>query len=85
MPQILIYSKSYCPYCRRAIALFDKLGQKPEVIDLLDQPEKTSEMISMANGKTTVPQIFINGKHIGGCDEAHALYGSGDLQKLLND
>lgn len=83
MTKVLIYSKDYCPYCHRAKALFQKLGQDFEEIDLLANPNKKSEMVSMANGRTTVPQIFINGKHIGGCDDLYKLHDAGKLKPLL--
>jgi len=83
MAKILIYSKDYCPYCQRAKALFQKLGQVFEEIDLLANPNKKSEMVSMANGRSTVPQIFINGKHIGGCDDLYKLHDAGKLTPLL--
>lgn len=79
MTEILIYSKDYCPYCHRAKALFDELGYEYTEIDLIANPQKKSEMVSMASGRTTVPQIFINGEHIGGCDDLYALYENGSL------
>ena len=85
MADVLIYSKNYCPYCQRAKALFDKLDVEYEEIDLMANPQRKSEMVSMANGRTTVPQIFINGKHIGGCDDLYALHDQGGLEPLLND
>ena len=85
MADVLIYSKNYCPYCQRAMALFDKLDVEYEEIDLMANPQRKSEMVSMANGRTTVPQIFINGKHIGGCDDLYALHDQGGLEPLLND
>ena len=85
MTTVLIYSKDYCPYCQRAKALFDKLGQKYEEIDLMANPQRKSEMVSMANGRTTVPQIFVNGKHLGGCDDVYALHDKGKLEPLLQE
>ncbi|MBA43344.1 MAG: glutaredoxin 3 [Magnetococcales bacterium] len=85
MTTVLIYSKDYCPFCQRAKALFDKLGQNYEEIDLMANPQRKSEMVSMANGRTTVPQIFVNGKHLGGCDDVYALHDQGKLEPLLKD
>lgn len=85
MTTVLIYSKDYCPFCQRAKALFDNLGQKYEEIDLMANPQRKSEMVSMANGRTTVPQIFVNGKHLGGCDDVYALHDKGELEPLLKD
>ena len=53
MTTVLIYSKDYCPFCQRAKALFDKLGQNYEEIALMANPQRKSEMVSMANGRTT--------------------------------
>ena len=83
MAKIIIYSKDYCPYCAKAKNL---LLQKKQIftelcIDL--HPELRDEMISKSNGRTTVPQIFINGQHVGGCDDLYALEHQGTLDELL--
>ena len=83
MANVLLYSKDYCPFCHRAKDLLKKLNQNFEEIDLLAHPDKHTEMVSMAGGKSTVPQIFINGQHIGGCDELYALHRAGKLEPLL--
>ncbi len=83
MADVLIYTKDYCPFCHRAKALFDELGYSYKEIDLLAKPQKRNEMVSMAGGKTTVPQIFIDGKHIGGCDELYSLHKAKKLLPLL--
>lgn len=83
MPEILIYTKDYCPFCHKAKDLLEDLDQDYKEIDLLANPQKRSEMVSMAGGKTTVPQIFINGQHIGGCDELHAMHKQNKLKPLL--
>ena len=83
MPEVLIYTKDYCPFCHRAKDLLDDLGQDYKEIDLLADPQKQSEMVSMAGGKRTVPQIFINGQHVGGCDELYALHREDKLKPLL--
>jgi glutaredoxin 3 len=75
---ILIYTRDYCPYCQKAKALLDRKGASYTEIDLEKHPEKQSEMITKA-GRTSVPQIFIDGKHIGGCDDLHALDAAGKL------
>lgn len=85
MPEVLIYTKDYCPFCHKAKDLLDELGQGYEEVDLLANPQKRSEMVSMSGGKTTVPQIFINGQHIGGCDELHAIHKEGKLKPLLDE
>lgn len=80
---ITIYTKAYCPYCVRAKALLSSKGVQFSEIKIDDQPELRPEMISKAGGRTTVPQIFINEQHIGGCDDLHALDAQGKLDTLL--
>ena len=80
---VLIYTKTTCPYCVRAKALLAKKGAAFQEIEITDNPALRSEMIEKANGRTTVPQIFINGRHIGGCDDLHALEDQGKLDALL--
>lgn len=82
MVQVIMYTTGYCPYCAKAR---DLLHQKSVIfndirIDL--QPELRDEMISKS-GRRTVPQIFINGQHIGGCDDLYALEAQGKLNQLL--
>ncbi|KAF5956558.1 hypothetical protein HYC85_003783 [Camellia sinensis] len=82
---IVIFSKSYCPYCKRAKAVFKELNQTPHVIEL-DQREdgwNIQDALSEIVGRRTVPQVFINGKHIGGSDDTVEAYESGELAKLL--
>jgi glutaredoxin 3 len=83
MPEILIYTTDYCPYCVRAKALLQKKGAKFEEIDAADDAVR-AEMITKAGGKRTVPQIFIGGQHVGGCDDLYALDSAGKLDGLLN-
>jgi glutaredoxin 3 len=83
MANVTIYTKSTCPYCHRAKALLDEKGQTYEEIDILRTPDKRADMIERAGGRTTVPQIFINGEHVGGCDDLHALEADGKLDALL--
>ncbi|CAI0627982.1 unnamed protein product [Linum tenue] len=83
--QIVIFSKSYCPYCRRAKAVFKELNQKPYVVELdeRDDGQDIQAALGQLVGKRTVPQVFINGKHIGGSDDTVEAYESGELAKLL--
>lgn len=84
MTQITMYFKSYCPYCQRAKALLtEELKQKVNVIDLEKTPEHRDEMIKKSGGRTTVPQIFINDTHVGGCDDLMAAHASGKLKEML--
>lgn len=81
-PDILMYTKSWCPYCDRARTLLRKKGASFREIDIEAQPEKRAEMISRS-GRHTVPQIFIGTQHIGGCDDLHELDARGGLDPLL--
>jgi glutaredoxin 3 len=83
MTAIIIYTKDYCPYCMRAKALLEQKKQLFTELRIDLHPELRNEMITKSNGRTTVPQIFINGQHIGGCDDLHALDNQGTLDELL--
>lgn len=85
MPNVLLYTMGHCPYCRRAKALLrDKGVTAWTEYDLEITPEKRGEMLAKANGRHTVPQIFINGTHVGGADDLFRLDAAGGLDKLLN-
>ena len=83
MAKIEIYTKAFCPYCYRAKALLDSKGVEYEEIDISMGGPRRAEMIQRADGRTTVPQIFIQGKHIGGSDDLAALDRQGGLDPLL--
>ncbi len=83
MPQVEMYTTMFCPYCARARALLQKKGVRFVDIDIGDEPGRRAEMIRRAGGRRTVPQIFINGEHIGGCDELMALDRAGGLDPKL--
>jgi glutaredoxin 3 len=83
VPTIVIYSKSWCPYCTRAKALLRGKGAAFEDIDVEAQPDRRAEMIERS-GRRSVPQIFIDGRHIGGCDDLYALEAAGGLDPLLS-
>jgi glutaredoxin 3 len=83
MPEIIVYSKRYCPYCHAAKALLTKKGAAFTEIDVTNDPEGQRVMTARANGGYTVPQIFIDGQHIGGSDDLHALDARGGLDPLL--
>ncbi|KAL3629765.1 Glutaredoxin-C4 [Castilleja foliolosa] len=82
---IVIFSKSYCPYCRRAKAVFQALKQDPYVVELdeRDDGSRIQDALSEKVGRRTVPQVFINGKHLGGSDDTIEAYENGELAKLL--
>lgn len=83
MAKIEIYSKHHCPYCVRAKALLDSKGAKYQEIEVDKDTEQFQIMLQRAPGRRTVPQIFINDKHIGGCDDLFACDQKGELDKLL--
>ncbi|KTD32958.1 glutaredoxin Grx [Legionella nautarum] len=82
MATVIMYSTGYCPYCRSAKALLEKKGVQYTDIRVDEDPSKRDEMIAKS-GRHTVPQIFINGQHIGGCDDMYALDNQGQLDELL--
>ena len=83
MAKIEMYSTMWCPYCARARALFEHKGVQVTEIDLIDEPRRRDEMIRRSGGRTTVPQIFIDGEHIGGCDDMMTLDRAGKLDPKL--
>ncbi|EHR41541.1 glutaredoxin 3 [Alishewanella jeotgali] len=83
MADVVIYTKAYCPYCVRAVGLLREKQVPYQEIRIDLHPERRDEMISRANGRTTVPQIFIGEQHIGGCDDMVALDNQGKLDSLL--
>ena len=84
MADITIYSTDVCPYCVRAKDLLTRKGHDDfKVINVSDDPALREEMIEKAGGKRTVPQIFINGTHVGGFDDMNALDQQGKLDDLL--
>lgn len=82
MVKIEIYTTPTCPYCVNAKKLLDKKGVTYEEIDVDTDEVKYQEMIKRS-GRKTVPEIFIDGKHIGGCDDLYALDKKGGLDPLL--
>ena len=82
MAKIEIYTKATCPYCHRAKALLSEKGVAFEELPIYGNAEKREEMIQRS-GRTTVPQIFIDAQHIGGCDDLYALDARGGLDPLL--
>ncbi|WP_164116714.1 glutaredoxin 3 [Sphingorhabdus sp. Alg239-R122] len=84
MAKVEIYTKFYCPYCVRAKSLLKGKGAEFEEFEISMGGPKRTEMLERSNGSTTVPQIFINGQHIGGCDDLYALDAKGGLDPLLS-
>jgi glutaredoxin 3 len=83
MAKVEMYLTGWCPYCGRARALLDKKGVRYAAIDIEDEPGRRAEMMRRAHGRTSVPQIFIDGEHIGGSDELAALDRAGRLDAKL--
>ena len=83
MAKVEIYTKAYCPYCTRAMRLLTSKGVQPEEIDITMGGPRRAEMLGRANGRTTVPQVFIDGRHVGGSDDLAALDARGGLDPLL--
>lgn len=85
MKDVIVYTKPLCPYCFRALALFEKKGVKVKEISAGFDKAKREEMLAKSNGKTTYPQIFIGDVHVGGYDDLAAIERAGKLDPLLND
>jgi len=83
MTSVEIYTQKYCPYCHWARELLTRKGVDFREIDVTEDRQMREQMAARANGRSTVPQIFIGGTHIGGCDELYALEEGGKLDALL--
>lgn len=83
MPEIIIYTTPICPYCAQAKKLLDKKGVSYKEIDISQDAQLREEMMTKSGGRRTVPQIFINNQHIGGCDDLYNLEQKGNLDSLL--
>lgn len=85
MRPVEIYTTPFCPYCHAAKRLLQKKGADYTEIDVSRDPDLRAKMTQRANGRRTVPQIFIGGQHVGGSDELHALDHAGKLDPMLAD
>jgi glutaredoxin 3 len=83
MPRVEIYSSFFCGFCHRAKSLLKAKELAFEDIDVLMRPGRRAEMMERAGGSHTVPQIFIDDRHIGGCRELYELERSGELDRLI--
>ena len=81
--KVIIYTKKNCPYCVQAKNLLNYKNVQFEEINIETKPELAKEIIMKSSGQKTVPSIFINAKHIGGCDDLYELEKSGSLNELL--
>ncbi len=84
MKKITIYTTKICPYCTKAKNLLKQKGQQFTELRIDENHELANEAIKKSGGKTTVPQIFIDDFHVGGCDELYALERENKLDPLLN-
>jgi len=83
--QVTLYVTTFCPYCVRAKSLLSRKGVEIVEINLDGDFSSRSELIRLAGGMRTVPQIFVGPVHVGGCDELYALDRAGKLEPLLDD
>jgi glutaredoxin 3 len=83
MARIEIYTTFLCGFCHAAKRLLAEKGAEFEEIDVTMDPQARTAMAARAGGRTTVPQIFIDGRHVGGCEELYALDGAGRLDDML--
>ena len=83
MQPVEIYSSPLCGFCHAAKRLLKQKGVNFSEINVLAQPRRKAEMMQRANGRHTVPQIFIGETHVGGCDELYALERAGKLDPML--
>jgi glutaredoxin 3 len=82
-PPVVMYSSSWCPYCMRARALFERKDIPFIEIKVDEQPQGRDAMLARSGGRRTVPQIFVGDRHVGGFDDLYALDQVGELDKLL--
>ena len=83
MARVEIYTTMLCPFCWRAKKLLEERGAAFQEVDVMCDGSLRNEMRQRAGGRTSVPQIFINGQHVGGCDELYALDHAGKLTPML--
>ncbi|HEV7369950.1 glutaredoxin 3 [Arenibaculum sp.] len=83
MAEIVVYTSPFCGYCHRAKRLLTEKGVEFEEVDVMQNPRRRPEMVERAGGRTSVPQIFIDGEGIGGCDDLYELDRAGKLDAML--
>lgn len=84
-PNVEIYTWSWCPFCIRAKALLEKKGVNYTEYCIDGDEAARAKMTKRANGRRSLPQIFINNRHVGGCDDVYALEAQGKLDLLLQE
>ena len=83
MPEVEVYTTPVCPYCWSAKELLRRKGVPFLEINVAGEPQRRAEMVARANGRTTVPQVFVGDMHLGGCDDLYAIEEAGELDRLL--
>ncbi len=83
MAKIEVYTKAFCPYCTRAKTLLDRKGADFSEIDVTMDRAGFDAMVARAGGRRTVPQVFIDDRHVGGSDDLAALEAKGELDALI--
>ena len=83
MKKVTVFSSIRCPYCIKAKRLLDSKNVQYEEIDITDDDEARTKLIEKSNGMRTVPQIFIDETHVGGCDDLYELESKGKLDTML--
>ena len=83
MKNVEIYTRPLCGFCSAAKSLLDRKSVAYVEVEVWDNPERKPEMVQRSGGRSTSPQIFIDGEHIGGCDDLMALEHSGKLDRML--
>lgn len=83
MANVVVYTTNYCPYCVKVKQLLKSKGVEFQEIDLSNDDTGRVELVNISGGRKTVPQVFINGQHIGGCDDLFALDAKKELDLLL--
>lgn len=81
--KVKVYTTNYCPYCKKAKALLTDLDADFEEIDITDNEDDAMDRLFAITGRSTVPQIFIDDKFIGGCDDMFEMHRAGELMELL--
>jgi glutaredoxin 3 len=82
-PRVVVYSQPFCGYCSAAKRLLQDKGAEFTEVDVMAEAGRRAEMVERSGGRRTVPQIFIDGRHVGGYDDLSALDRSGELDRLL--
>lgn len=84
MAKVEVYSSAFCPFCYRAKKLLADKGVEFEEIDVMMNPSRKAEMVERAGGRTSVPQVFVDGRYLGDCDGLYALDARGELDARLS-